>query len=298
MEVEETFCWLLLHSVPGMGSATFHKLLRAYGSPKNAIEKATESELAKIKDIPARTIKGILEARNEKRQRAMMKIAESLRRRGVELLILRDSRYPRLLKRLALPPPLLFCMGEFRECDERSVAIIGSTQPTAEGERLAKQWARKLAAAGCTIVSGYAHGIDSAAHLGALEARGRTIFVLPTGINKFAPREGFPSVSELRHRGAIISELPVDKGWSSAGALARNRITVGLSKAVLVIEARAQSGTLHTFRIARREGVPAFVLARENAGWVAPGNQIAIAEGGIPLANIEDVEKILHRVFE
>jgi len=283
--------WIALHTISNMGPATFYKLLEKYGDPRNVFERADEGELQRIERIPPSVVHDI--ASGTQRVEAADRMLRSLRRRGIEVLTVRDSGYPAMLKNTETPPPLLYCAGEYTEEDMQSVAIIGSTDASAEGIQAATDFGASLAREGCTVVSGYARGIDSAGHLGALRAGGRTIFALPTGINRFSPREGFPPVSVLRERGVILSELPPDHPWTSAGALARNRITAALSRAVLVIEAREQSGTLHTVGIALRQGIPVFVLRRGAARHIAPGNEIAIARGGIPVESPEDTAHIL-----
>jgi len=280
-----------LHGIEGMGAATFDKLVTRFGSPRDVLTKATKARLAGLSRLPVGLAEGIAEARG--RIDDAERLIESLAADGIRIVTIEDGDYPALLRRIRRPPPLLYCRGEVTDADASAVAIVGSTHPSAEGRKWARGFARRLAEAGHTVVSGYAHGIDSAAHLGAIEGGGRSLFVLPTGIRRFEPRRCFPEASALAANGAILSECPPDQEWTTPAALARNRITAGLSRAVLVIEARRKSGTMATFKIARREGIPCFVLRYDNPPPTALGNAVAIADGGTPVTSYADLDKII-----
>lgn len=273
-----------------MGAATFTKLVERFGTPAHVLREADRRSLARLRRMPSGLAEQIALAR-ERLEEAGRQI-ESLLAEGVRVITIEQRGYPRLLRRIKVPPPLLYCRGEFSIDDETAVAIIGSTHPSPQGAELAYGFARRLAKAGHTVVSGYAHGIDSAAHLGALEAGGRGLYVLPTGIRRFESRWRFPAPEVLAAHGAILSESHPDQDWTTPAALARNRITAGLSRAVLLIEGREQGGTMATFGIARREGIPCFVVQYENPSPEASGNAVAIAKGGIPVTSFSDVGRI------
>lgn len=293
---DELVYWVALHNVKGMGPATFRKLLEAYENPMKAVLTAQRRHLVMMPRIPTEVVDGILQAR-EHLAEAEAQIA-ALIQRGVKILTIRDPQYPQPLRKIANPPPLLYCYGELTEADSRGVGIIGSTSPSAHGTDIANRFARVLARHGYTIVSGYARGIDSAAHKGALAARGRTVLVIPMGINRFESHEGFPPPHVLARHGAIISEQPPDVFWTVEGALARNRITVALSRALLVVETREEGGTMHTFNIARREGKPVFVITYRHPPASASGNKLAIERGGIPIGTFADIRKIQEALEE
>ena len=283
--------WVALHNVRGMGPATFQKLLAAYGEPAKAVLDSQRRHLAMMPRVPSPVVDGILAACDQLDE-AEAQIAD-LTRRGIRILTFRDPAYPEPLRGISNRPPLLYCWGELTELDVRGVGIVGSTNPSAYGADLANRFARVLARHGHTVVSGYARGIDSAAHLGALTAKGRTVLVIPTGINRFESHQGFPSPPVLARHGAILSEQPPDVFWTVEGALQRNRITVALSRALLVVETREEGGTMHTFNIARRAGKPVFVITHRHPPASASGNKLAIERGGAPIGNFGDIRKIL-----
>ncbi|NOZ21517.1 MAG: DNA-processing protein DprA [Planctomycetes bacterium] len=289
--VEDLASWVALHGIPGMGAATFLKLIDRFGTPRDALEQATAGDLARMPRIPAGLAEGIAQAR-ERIGDAERRI-ESLLSEEIHIITIEDADYPKLLRRIRTSPPLLYCRGRFEKSDETALAIIGATHPSPKGRETAYEFGRRFAEAGHTVVSGYAHGIDTAGHLGAVEAGGRSVFVLAEGIRQFHPRKRFPDTHALAANGAIISECLPDQEWTSVGALARNRITAGLSRAVLVVEAREQSGTMATFNIAQREGIPCFVLDYRNPPPTAAGNVLAIERGGIPIRSYAEIDKVI-----
>jgi DNA processing protein len=283
--------WVALHSVRGMGPATFQKLLAAYGEPAKAVLNAQRRHLAMMPRIPTWVVDGILSARDSLEE-AQAQIA-GLARRGIKIMTMRDEQYPGPLRKIANPPPVLYCHGDLTEADVRGIGIVGATNPSAHGADVANRFARIFARHDHTVVSGYARGIDSAAHLGALAARGRTVLVIPMGINRFESHHGFPPAEVLARHGAIVSEQPPDVFWTVEGALARNRLTVALSRALLVVETAEEGGTMHTFNLARREGRPIFVVTYRHPPKSASGNKVAIERGGVPIGNFSDIHKIM-----
>ena len=182
---------------------------------------------------------------------------------------------------------MLYVRGEYdEEIDSRSVGIVGATHPSARAFRTAYRAAGALAGSGRTIVSGCAHGVDTAAHLGALEAGGRTILVLPTGILNFRPG-GEMSPARLERQAVVMSERPPEAPWETLGAIARNRITAALSEKLFVVEAQPGGGTMSTFRAAKRIGVP--VIAAVYGPNTPEGNLMAIREGAQRVNSIQEL---------
>lgn len=247
--------WLLLHSIPGMGPATFRKLLQIFGEPQKVFS-ATRQELINI-GINKNLITQIF---SPPPITSINKILLELKARGFKIITLYDSNYPNQLKKIKNPPPILYVYGNSTttkaEGLNRSIAIIGATEASKEGLKKAFKFAYELAGSGVTIVSGYARGIDTQAHLGAIKAGGKTIMVLPTGVLNFRVRkELYPVTDELFSRGTILSESFPTAQWTTAQALLRNRITAGLSDAVLVVEPGAKGGTVSTARWAKHKPI-------------------------------------------
>src|SRR6185436_9687486 len=183
--------------------------------------------------------------------------AEALRARraGIAIVGRDEPDYPRLLREIADPPLILYVRGSVAgHEDEPAVAIVGSRAASPNGAALAWAMARELAAAGASVVSGFARGIDSAAHRGALEAGGRTLAVLGSGLECVYPAENAPLVARVAERGAVVSELPLTWGPRPGNFPRRNRIIAGLSHGVVVVEAQHKSGALITARLALEGG--------------------------------------------
>ena len=264
--------WLALHSVEGIGPSLFHSLIEKYGEP----EEVFHAPLHDLLEIPGLT---------EEKAKRIHEIADmmeeienlllSLDDQKVKILTMRDEDYPEVLKEMKNPPPLLYLYGNMKIEDQNAVAIVGTRNPSEEGYQRAKEFAQGLVEAGFTIVSGYADGIDTAGHLGAVENDGRTIMVLSFGINHFQLKEGLKSLEFIYERGVILSEFFPSVPFSVGRAMERNRLVCGLSRAILVVEAGLTGGTLHTAEEALKMKKPLFVYQdtaiRGNAELIRKG---------------------------
>src|SRR5208337_1289603 len=192
-----------------------------------------------------------------------------------------DSVYPSALHDLPDPPPLLYVFGQIGARDRRAVSMVGTTKPSERGRPIAEEFGKRFAAAGVTVVSGYAHGIDAASHRGAFRGGGRSILCIPYGIRRFKSRPDFPALVEIAQRGAVVSECPPD------------RIIAALGRAVFVIETPPRGGTLHTVRAAEQLGRPLFVLKYHTPPESARGNSILIARGATDVSMFGEIGKIL-----
>ncbi|HUU70760.1 MAG TPA: DNA-processing protein DprA [Planctomycetota bacterium] len=281
---EDLVWWVALHSAQHVGPARFHRLIRKFGSPRAVLTSTPADALLTIPGADPALLDSIVFA--GVRIDYTRELVDRLLARGIRIVPFDDPGFPAPLLKLKWPPGLVYMIGEFTAADTRTVAIIGSTHASATGFRTAYRSAGALAGRGCTIVSGNARGIDSAAHLGALEAGGRTIFVLPDGIVHFRPQVDIPA-AKLERQAVVISERPPEAPWEREGALTRNRITAALSERIFIIEAQADDGALHTFRIARRLGIPA--MAAVFSGETPDGNKAAIREGAVAVKSIGEL---------
>lgn len=176
-------------------------------------------------------------------------------------ITIKNDNYPELLRNIPKLPKQLYVLGDEKILNEKGIAIIGSRVCTAEGEKIAEEFAKKLAEHGLCIISGMAKGIDTAAHVGALKAGGKTIAVLGGGFNHIFPKENeklFNSIIE--NNGAVVSEYMENTKPCSNGFIQRNRIVSGLSMGVLIIEAKHRSGTAITANFARVQGRKLFCI--------------------------------------
>jgi len=241
--------WLALTQIVGIGGVTARRLLARFGSVE-AVFEATVEELDAVPRISKRMARAIKEAPLGRLEAELL----SLSNEGIAVLTWDDEDFPANLRAAADAPPLLFVRGSIVPEDERAVAIVGTRQPSAEGLEIAEMLGRELAARGLTVVSGLALGIDTAAHRGALAAGGRTLAVLGSGLRAVHPRSNTGLAERIAAQGAVLSELRPSTSVSARHLMARDRITSGLSRAVIVVEAGERSGSLDTAARARKQG--------------------------------------------
>jgi len=280
---------LALAYARGVGPRTFARLIERFDSPR-AVLAASRADLLDGGVLSARVADAVLLCRG-KLQAARGVIAH-LERTGVRPLSSGDPRYPSALRQLIDPPPLLFVQGDPGLCEPGGIAMVGTTNPSPRGAAIAGELAARLAATGSTIVSGYARGVDTAAHLGALRAGGRTILVIPTGVFAFQWRPLFRRFAGLDGRTLILSERHPSEGWTAGNAIARNRLIVALSRAVLFVETLARPAAQETFGLARRLGKPVFVVKYRRAPASAAGNATLLRLGAVPITSYADVPAI------
>lgn len=198
--------------------------------------------------------------------------------------------YPSKLKEIKNPPKKLFLRGNLEILQNNSIAIVGSRECTSYGFYEAYEFAKELSKKGICVISGLAQGIDTAAHLGAMHQKGKTIAVLGTGLNKIYPKENeLLAKSIIKNKGLIISEYELFQERKSENFPKRNRIMSGLSDGILVIEARKKSGTLITARYAREQGKKLFSLPGSVDVINSSGTNELIKNGATLITEIKDI---------
>ncbi len=185
---------------------------------------------------------------------------EECQKQAITLLPLSDAAYPPALKTIFDPPPLLYMRGSLKPDDALALAIVGSRNATTYGNVQAARFARDFVMRGACVVSGLARGIDTAAHKAALEARGRTIAVVGSGLLDIYPPENERLVRQIAEQGAVLSEFPLHTPGVARNFPRRNRVISGLSLGVLVAEANVRSGSLITARTAAEQGREVFAI--------------------------------------
>jgi DNA processing protein len=251
--------------VPGIGPTRQAALVARFGDPEAAWH-AHPRDLANVLD--RRSLASLLETRARLDLDAVMARIAAL---GVSVVTAQSPAYPARLAELALAPPLLYVRGRTELLDTRSVAIVGTRKATPYGLRAARQLATDLAAAGLTVVSGLALGIDAAAHRATLDRGGDTVAVLGCGIDIEYPTGNRQLQRTIAERGAILSEQPPGAPPDAGNFPARNRIVSGLALAVVVVEAGERSGALITAGVAADQGrdvfaVPGSIFSKGSAG--------------------------------
>jgi DNA processing protein len=247
--------WIALSFVTGIGSRMAGRLLERFGSPTE-IFAASRSELRAV-GLEDETIDRLHS--EEPRRRAETEL-EKLAKLGAEALTLEDPRYPPQLRRIYDPPIVLYALGQVEALTVPALAIVGTRRPSPSGVNVATELARELARRGLAIVSGFARGIDAAAHRGALEAKGRTIAVFGTGLDIIYPREHRALAEQIRERGAWVTEFPMGVSPLPQNFPFRNRIISGMSLGVIVVEAAERSGSLITARLALEQDREVFAV--------------------------------------
>ena len=265
---------------PGIGPRAATRLLERFGSAENVFQ-ARRTDLESLRLKPE-TIESILKREfDEKAEEELEKVREI----GGDVLILDDGSYPYLLREIADPPVTLYVKGDWQACfDAPCIGVVGSRRCSTYGENASLMLARHLAERGICIISGLARGIDSAAHRGALEAKGKTIAVLGTGINQVYPKENAKLVDQiLESGGAIVSQFPLETPPIPENFPYRNRIISGLSLGVLIVEASERSGSLITARLAMEQNREVFAVPGNITSKNSFGTNYLIKSSGAKL---------------
>jgi DNA processing protein len=279
--------WLRLQAIDGVGDLTVGRLVRAWHSPE-AVLRASRDELIGSGCSP-QLADAIRRGPDPSACRSIERELTAIERERVEVRSLLDSAYPTRLKMIADPPPLLYITGTLTEQDELAVAVVGARRATAAGRAMTEEVSHDLAAAGITVVSGLARGIDAAAHQGALAAKGRTIAVLGCGIDRTYPPEHERLRRQIEERGAILSEAPMGAPPHSHHFPRRNRIISGLSLGVIVTEAAIRSGSLITARLAAEQGREVFAIPGFVKAETSRGTNALLKEGAALIERAQDV---------
>jgi DNA processing protein len=285
---------LRLAFVSGVGPRTRRALLERFGTPR-AVLAAAPSELREVDGVGPTLSRRIADAAREIDVEGEIELC---RQYAVTILTEAQPDYPRLLREIHDPPGVLFVRGQLKPQDNLAIAIVGTRHATQYGLQQAQRLAASLARAGLTIISGLARGIDAAAHRGALEADGRTLAILGSGVLNIYPPEHQRLADEVVARGALVSES-VPRAEPLAGTFPqRNRIISGMSLGVIVVEAGFQSGALITARLAMEQGREVFAVPGRVDSRTAHGCHRLIRDGAKLVESADDVLEELGPLVE
>ncbi len=255
MSEENIQYWLALTRIEGLGVRGAHRLIEYFGSPLAAFT-ASLTELESC-GIPAHVAQAVFAQSGLKDAEKEMAAAEKAQ---CQLLPYDGADYPPLLRQIPDPPLVLYVRGDVKVLAQHSLAIVGTRKPSAYGSQVTHRLARDLAERQLVIVSGLARGIDSCAHRGALEGKGKTVAVQGRGMDAIYPSENRKLAEKVVENGAIISEFPLGTSPTPENFPIRNRIISGLSLGVVVVEAAEYSGSLITARLALEQNREVFAV--------------------------------------
>ena len=294
MERDELGAWLRLTLTPGLGDVSARRLLAAFGAPEALYTQTPQALHALVNPAQAAALGRIPEGWVELLDSSWSWLQAEPGHRAV--VTLGDARYPTALLNIEDPPLLLYLAGRLDLSLEtqRSLAIVGSRNPTPQGALNARQFAQALAAQGLTIVSGLALGIDGAAHEGALTGTGTTdrlatVAVVGTGLDRVYPKRHHALAHRISEQGLLISEYPLGTPPLAANFPRRNRLIAGLSGATLVVEAALQSGSLITARLAAEQGKEVFAIPGSIHATQSHGCHALIRQGAKLVESAQDV---------
>jgi DNA processing protein len=283
-----------LSMIPGVGPRIRKALLERFGSARAALA-AAPSELREVYGVGPKLLHKIVEAVDASEVEAEIALC---REHGIDILTEAQAAYPRMLREIYDPPGVLFVRGEIKPNDAVAIGIVGTRHATQYGLRQAERLASGLSRAGLTIVSGLARGIDAAAHRGALNAGGRTLAVLASGVMNIYPPEHDQLATEVVAQGALISEAPPRMEPLPGTFPQRNRIISGLSLGVLVVEAAERSGALITAKHAMEQGREVFAMPGNVDSRASKGCHQLLRDGAKLVETVDDVLEELGPLVE
>ena len=284
---------IALNMIPQMGPVRLRRLLDAFGSAEKIL-LARADQLAAIDGIPRVLAENISHWQEFANPAAELKKAADL---GAHVITAEDEEYPSALREIHDPPIVLYVRGQLTERDRNAVAVVGSRKATHYATECAKKLSFQMAYAGLTVASGLARGIDTAAHQGALAAKGRTIAVIGSGLGELYPPENAELADRIAESGAVISEFPIDTKPDRQTFPIRNRIVTGLSFGVLVVEAGANSGALISANMAAEQGRTLYAVPGRIDAPAALGSNRLIQQGAKLVITVDDILDDLPLVF-
>ncbi|HSQ26270.1 MAG TPA: DNA-processing protein DprA [Anaerolineales bacterium] len=281
--------WVGFNLVKGIGPIRFRSLIDHFGDASSAWH-ATRSDL-EMAGIHPKIIDNLwLVKQSEELERIWTVILKN----DIQLLTWDDAGYPRGLREIDQSPPVLYVHGSLSDEDFPSVSIVGTRRITQYGRQVTKELSAELARRGVTVVSGMARGVDAAAHQACMDAGGRTLAVLGSGVDQIYPPEHRKMAERIRSNGALISDYPPGTPPEAGNFPPRNRIIAGLSKAIVIVEAGEKSGALITAAYAADQGRDVFAVPGSVYAIQSRGANRLIQEGAHIYLGVQDLFELLN----
>jgi DNA processing protein len=286
---DEKKYWIGFNLVRGIGSVRFQQIKNYFGDLSVAWNAPGES--FKQAGLPGRAVTNFLRLR---KQIDLDQVYESILEKDIKVLTLLDDDYPRLLREIDQSPPVIYVKGTLTPADEFAIAIVGTRRVSEYGQQITRDISIFLAGHGLTIVSGLARGVDGIAHRHALEAGGRTIAVLGSGVDVIYPPEHRKLAEAISENGAVISDYPLGTQPEGINFPPRNRIISGLSLGTIVVEAGDRSGALITADFALEQGRDVFAVPGNVLSPASRGTNRLIQNGAYAMVSPQDVLDVLN----
>lgn len=283
MDAKEAF--VALNMIDHVGPVRVRQLLEFFGDAPSILA-ASKPRLLQVRGIGEETAEAIARWESTVDLKAELQRIEDF---GCHILTQSDAAYPESLRQIYDPPIVLYVKGELTAKDKNAVALVGSRMTTHYGVEVARKLAYQLAYVGVTVVSGGARGIDTAAHQGALSAKGRTVAVLGTGINLIFPPENKELFERIAAQGAVITQFPFNRAADKQSFPIRNRIVAGMTLGTVVVEANLTSGALITANMAVDFGRQLFAVPGRIDSPRSKGCHDLIKKGAKLCESAEDV---------
>src|SRR5437763_7756756 len=284
--MNSTEACIALNMLPTMGPVRLRKVLEVFGEPERVLA-AKRDELRRIDGI------GNEVAEQISNWESVVDLGAELKRIsdfGASVITPTSSMYPKSLREIHNPPIVLYVWGTLTARDQRAISVIGSRRTTHYGTESAKKLSYQLAYAGLTVISGLARGIDTAAHQGALAAKGRTIAVIGSGLSRLYPAENAALAEKIRSgNGAILSEFSMEIEPDRQTFPMRNRIISGWSQGILIVEAGLNSGALITASQAIEQGRSVYAVPGHINAPSAMGSNRLIQQGAKLVISASDI---------
>lgn len=290
MKKQELKYWLAWNRIKEIGPVRFLKLCQHFSSLEDAwYSNIRKPEIKTMLNIKEETLSKIELDKTLINPDDELSLLEE---KGIKAITIKEEGYPSILKDIYSPPPIIYYQGNFLSIMKESegLAVVGSRMPTFYGRKVAKELSNEIAKAGYVVISGLARGIDTNAHLGALEACGKTIAVLGSGLDRIYPTENKKLAQRIiNENGSIISEFPLLTRPEKNNFPRRNRIISGLSLGTIVVEAAEKSGALITADFALEQGKEVFAVPGSIYSFLSTGCHNLIKQGAKLINNCQDI---------
>ena len=285
--------FIALNMVPHLGPVHLRRLLDFFGSPERVLA-ARRNELQGVEGLNQALIDSLASWESVVNlQRELLHVQEF----GATVLTLDDTEYPDLLRQIHDPPTVLYVWGKLESRDHHAIGVVGSRRTTYYGLECAKRLSYQIAYSGLTVVSGLARGIDTAAHQGALAAKGRTVAILGTGLRHLYPAENRALAEKIASCGAVVTEFPMETTPDRQTFPMRNRIISGWGFGLLVIEAGVNSGALISASQAADQGRNLYAVPGPIDRPTSHGTNRLIQQGAKLVMSVDDILEDVQTLF-